>query len=1247
MADLTLECPDCGKLNSIPVDHPGDTCTCVDCQGEFSIDTAVTVQGEAVPDYLVGEVVSDCKVLEKVGEGGFGTVYKALDQNLQRSVALKVMLQSLTSNAEFVQKFIREAVTAAQLNHPNIVGIHKVGRDERRGIHYLIMEFVAGRTLSDVVKEKGVLTIEDILPIMLQSCDALATAHEANIVHRDIKPENLMVDQAGQIKITDFGLAKSLTSDSNTTKVMGTPHYMSPEQFEGKPVDGRSDIYSLGVTFYFLLSKNRPYEGQNTVQIIYSILTQDPKPLTDLNTKVPRPMWQIIEKMIAKKAEDRYQTLRETITDVRSFQERHGASRMSCPGCGARNPRGRKFCRSCGAPLLVRCPSCGNLEPVGTSACGSCHADIDSLLKVNKALESGKRFKALGDLRRAAEAFGRVLELDNVHNEARAELDELGVTLEEVDRVKTEAEELLQTGEIEEALRRVEDLLGRYPTASEVREHRDQLRRELSARRVDALRERAEKMVMDGDVRGGIELLDQALRVDGSRRDVRERKQELQQKISAIATSRQNAAQALAAGRYADALALATDVLKLDPDDTAMQEVRRKAQSSVESVDEFITRGKEALERNDLAAALSEFETALSVNAGDPQIYQLVESTRHRITEQREKIALCRRLIAEHEYDQAQRGLNEVLEESPDHAEAKALLTEAEKGLRDAKREAEIETALKQAARLREDGDFSGALEKFKRVLKLDARNAAARTGREEVEAKIREERDLGELVGEHLANGRFDQAVAAYGRLKDANPARQAEIDADIAKAQRSAKQVQASLGRAEEALSRREYRRASQAAADVLELASRHPGAVAIKKDADKALSAIDRFLGECDRLILSELFDEALELLDKAKERGATQEEYKHRWQSCQQGRLALLKADATRSLVLNNFEAAIAAYEQVLEVSGEDSDALEGKRSAERRLVILTTEPLSLRMGAAAVLLLLMLLMNVTAVASTQSADVTARLIENREEERSRAAIVEERKDVDPEPGAAIAAERAGTDAAAFKAAAQLWAEQANKFDKHPDAAWLRTGRSYCDQVAAALEAATPQQRLDTLPGDELFGEQPELAEDRRQQVEKLSSDFVAQWFAQARQNEKTDEGQALADYRAILEHPVARNAPEARTIGARTDFLEQLDFGRDELDNKNFKGAALAFTAALEEAEAAQVPERVQKLKERLEEVGREWTTDLTSKAEALGKGPEAEQEYYDTVIGGLVDMREALDLSDAELKQAIQKVQGR
>ena len=187
MAELSVNCPKCKAANSVPLGSDVENYKCSSC-GSVNPVIEMSTETAAPADPLIGAVISDCKVIEKLGEGGFGAVYKAMDQNLARPVALKVMLQSLTSSQEFVQKFIREAITAAQLNHPNIVAIHKVGRDEKRGIHYLIMELLDGKTLEHIVQDKGTLKPEDAVPIILQAAEALAAAHDKKIVHRDIKP---------------------------------------------------------------------------------------------------------------------------------------------------------------------------------------------------------------------------------------------------------------------------------------------------------------------------------------------------------------------------------------------------------------------------------------------------------------------------------------------------------------------------------------------------------------------------------------------------------------------------------------------------------------------------------------------------------------------------------------------------------------------------------------------------------------------------------------------------------------------------------------------------------------------------------------------------------------------------------------------------------------------------------------------------------------------------------------------------
>jgi tetratricopeptide (TPR) repeat protein len=1213
VADLSIDCPVCGKANSLPVDHADDTFTCAGCGQTSPLDSAAISGTEKAPDYLVGETISDCKILEKVGEGGFGSVYKATDQNLQRIVAFKVMLQSLTTNAEFVQKFIREAVTAAQLNHPNIVAIHKVGRDERRGLHYLIMEFVEGRTLADIVKERGVLRVEDAVPIMIQAADALATAHEHNIVHRDIKPENLMLDKGQVLKITDFGLAKSLSTDAKTTKVMGTPHYMSPEQFEGKAVDGRSDIYSLGVTFYYLLSKGRPYEGQNTVQIIYAILTQQPKALPELNKDVPPEVWAIIQKMIAKKAEDRYQSLREAIVDLRRYQDRTLADKSQCPGCGAKNPKGRKFCRGCGAALVVKCPSCAAESPAGATTCTACGADMGRLLRIKKAMEAAARFKSLGDLRRAAESYRQVVEIEGPHGEARAEYDRLAGTLTDIDRVKTEADDLMKTGDLESALGRVEELLRRFPMAAEVRDHRDDLKSSLTRRQVDKLIEEADTAAAAGRVRDALDLLDQALRADPAREDVRAKRDELAKRLAHVAESRQKAAKALAAGRFEEAFGLASEVLKVTPGDKAMEDVRRKAQTSVDSVDQFVKRGNDHVAGKRLADALAEFEAALSLRPGDAELIKLVEGTRAKIAAQRERISLARRQMADREFGEAAKGLAAVLAEMPDDAEAKSLLASCEKGRQELARTKSIEDALKEGDRLEKAGDFAAAKEQFEIVLKLDPKNADAGPRRDQVEQKARGERDIRELANEHLQDGRYSDAISALERLKATSPGRAAAVEAEIADCRKRETEVKASLKRAEEALSRKEYRKSQEAAADVLAKAPRHPRANAIKKDADKAIAAIDRFLAECDKLLLSEMFDEALEALDKAKERGATPDEYKPRKGSCEQGRLTLLKTDATRSLVAKDYEAAIAAYDQVLEVSRTDADALQGKKSAERRIRILTTEPLALRLGAAAAVLLLLGVVQITAVAATSKVAATATDVESaavRAANQSAGVEVGARQ-LEPDVRAAVSAEDAGDWAAAKEA---YEGERQKGFEDRPA---LIAGSQYAEAMALAFSKQKPEERIDALAAAGLhLGDIPERRHAREQTIARARDAAVSDWIAIAEKLESTDADAALNLYGDIQQK--APESPAVSKARAKAEYLDNFRLGDQRAKSGDFRRAAEAYFEAREQV--ANDQQRRQYVEGSLASLRAKWIESVRAAGKAAGGDDE---KWYAAVVAEL------------------------
>lgn len=270
---------------------------------------------------LTGKNLGNYKIVNKLGHGGMATVYKAHELSLNRMVALKVLSSQLSEDKAYIKRFQREAQAAAQLNHPNIVQIYAIG--EEQGVHYFAMEYIKGKSLADIRQEEGVLKPEDTIPIIRQVAEALAEAHKAGLVHRDIKPSNIMIDAAGRPKVTDFGIAYVSYANTKLTRdgsIIGTPEYLSPEQCEGKTVDQRSDIYSLGVTLYELLSGKTPYEADTPVSMLMKIVKGEFPPLHEVNPKVPESLRVIVDKMMLKDVQQRYQRMEEVIKDLLNLE---------------------------------------------------------------------------------------------------------------------------------------------------------------------------------------------------------------------------------------------------------------------------------------------------------------------------------------------------------------------------------------------------------------------------------------------------------------------------------------------------------------------------------------------------------------------------------------------------------------------------------------------------------------------------------------------------------------------------------------------------------------------------------------------------------------------------------------------------------------------------------------------------------------------------------------------------------------
>ena len=266
---------------------------------------------------IKGQKINDrYQIIKTIGEGGMANVYLAYDTILDRNVALKVLRGDLSNDEKFVRRFQREALSASSLSHPNIVEMYDVGEDD--GQYYIVMEYVEGKTLKQLVKRRGGLTLNEVIDIMLQLTDGIAHAHDSYIIHRDIKPQNIMIMENGLVKITDFGIAMALNSTqlTQTNSVMGSVHYLPPEQANGKGTSVKCDIYSLGILMFELLTGSIPFKGENAVEIALKQMKEPLPDVTLINPEIPQSIENVLLKSTAKNPKNRYNDAREMHHDI-------------------------------------------------------------------------------------------------------------------------------------------------------------------------------------------------------------------------------------------------------------------------------------------------------------------------------------------------------------------------------------------------------------------------------------------------------------------------------------------------------------------------------------------------------------------------------------------------------------------------------------------------------------------------------------------------------------------------------------------------------------------------------------------------------------------------------------------------------------------------------------------------------------------------------------------------------------------
>jgi serine/threonine-protein kinase len=574
----------------------------------------------------LGRKIGKYEVLERVGQGAMGVVYKARDPLMRRIVAIKTMSAEIASDPELHDRFYREARSAGNLSHRNIITIYDLGEEGRRP--FIAMEFLAGEDLKTKLDRRAKLSLEERLRWIRETMEGLEHAHRKEIIHRDIKPANIFVTREGEVKILDFGLAR-LTSSVATKSglVMGTPSYMSPEQVRGEKLDPRSDLFSAGATFYELLSFRKPFPGDSIHGVFFKILETAPEPLTGMNLRLPEDLVEVVKKLMAKDREARYANAEEALDDLRRLEaglpERKRALRLD-----ALNAIGRV------ESLLVRYQ-----EGLGRDALEALVEDRTISLPIPSSLPGEDQAEAptLNELL-PTDYFGLVAAISEANDESRR-LESKIEKLEAASRLIEEAASLETRGDLGSALAKADEALRLVPEHRSAASTVDRLSPRFAQADPRWKGARVEQLLREGDSRfqagafaAARERADRVLALEADSSRARALKAKVDAELDRERQKRsahERAARLLGAARAKlvqdddpeTCLALLSQALGLDPGDSDAQALKEKAENRLahlkslaveETAVEAIASATLAMRRGELDLAARELARAMS-----------------------------------------------------------------------------------------------------------------------------------------------------------------------------------------------------------------------------------------------------------------------------------------------------------------------------------------------------------------------------------------------------------------------------------------------------------------------------------------------------------------------------------------------------------------------------------------------------------------------------------------------------------
>jgi tetratricopeptide (TPR) repeat protein/tRNA A-37 threonylcarbamoyl transferase component Bud32 len=719
----------------------------------------------ATADPLLNQTIGGCEILEVLGQGGMGVIYKARQKSLERVVALKVLARHLASDINFVARFQKEARAIAKVNHPNILAVYDVGEDQN--VNYMIMELIDGRSLEALQTERrGAIPWEEATDYIRQAAQGLEAAHATGIIHRDIKPENLMVTRKNVIKVSDFGLAKDADASTGVTSidaVMGTPAFMSPEQCDGRKLDGRSDIYSLGGSFYRLLTGRLPFEAETAMSMMYRHKHEALIPPHEIVPTVPAALSAVIVKMMAKKREHRYQTASEVIDALDAARKGAAApAEQPFPSGIIPAPAGMPpMPASAGAPPMagfgepLAAAEPAGMPPVeaparrGTRLLGA--DDPGSRMpSPSQAREQSGRMPAMqvpmGGFGAASDSSSRLSMPTGVLG-----IVPQGLTGDEGYGNVARGDEMVGRGDRLGGLRYYRMALQSAALDQATRARVEQeLRKEVSQRRqaVDGMLKRGMLVEANRECRVLTEL-------DPADEFARNTLRDLEGKLSLKRTLVNDIRTAIAGSEFEKAIKLWENTPADLRDDALGKQVEQMRTVLLPALN-LARQGDNLSQQGRLEEALSSFEDALKIHPGCEQARQGQKDTEQKLQRIEHMLREGFQHSLEQNYDRAIEAWKPILELRPGHPQAVKSIVDA---------------CMAQAQRLRARGDLEAAVAAYQGAREVDKQNRAVQRALDELTNLLDKERALVDRAQEAASRNRLSAAISYWKEAQRINP--------------------------------------------------------------------------------------------------------------------------------------------------------------------------------------------------------------------------------------------------------------------------------------------------------------------------------------------------------------------------------------------------------------------------------------------------------------------------------------------